>query len=225
MDLGTIKGLKYPDDYFIKFFFKMSFHKKKNLKFIEFGSSNGNNLTLPYQYGHHVTGIDIDKKSIDDAFFNFQTIYNNNQSSFNFYLLDMLEFAQTNNGLKADVFMLPNIVNYISREDFYLFLKFMKENGNLKQNASIFIRCRTPKDFRFGLGIQKGYNAYKFEESNNITGEAGCLNTFYNELDITDTLREHLNLRDFTILQCDFQNIQNNTIVSNSDLILWGTIL
>ena len=224
MEIINFQGLKYPDDYFIKFFFKTGFQTKQNLKFIEFGSSNGNNLMLPYQYGHNVIGIDIEQESIDNAFFNFNHINKKHPSSFNFHVMDMRKFAQKTNVLEADVFMLPNIVNYISREDFYLFLKLMRENKNIKQNASIFIRCRTPKDFRFGLGTKIGYNAYKMEDTDNITGEAGCLNTFYTEYDLISTLQKHLNLRDFTLLQCDFQNIQNGTIISNSDLILWGTI-
>ena len=223
MKLTDIRGLKYPDDYFIKYFFKSGFHKTNGLKFIEFGSSNGNNLTLPYQYGHHVIGVDIDQKAIDDANFNFSMIQNK-QSTFNFNLKDMREYASHTTDLFADVFMLPNIVNYIPREDFGAFLNIMLKNNNLKQNASIFVRCRTPKDFRFGLGTKKDYNAYQLEDNQNITGEAGCLNTFYTEHDLISTLQKHLNLKDFTLLQCDFQNVQDNIIVSNSDLILWGTI-
>lgn len=223
MIISNIKGLKYPDDYFIKYFFKSNFNKTKDLKFVEFGSSNGNNLTLPYQYGHHVIGIDIDKQAIDDAISNF-SMFPHHNSKFNFHLQDMRVYANSTTNLNADILMLPNIVNYIQREDFHSFLRIMIQNNNINKNSSIFVRCRTPKDFRFGLGIQVGYNAYKIEASNHLTGEAGCLNTFYTECDIIDTLRKYLDLRDFTLLQCDFQNIQNDTIISNSDIILWGTI-
>ena len=221
MNLKDIKGLKYPDDYFIKYFFKKCFHKNKGLTFIEFGSSNGNNLMLPYQYGHNVIGIDIDSQAIDNANCNFKNI--ESESNFNFHLIDMREYAINTKNLQADIFLLPNIVNYISREDFISFLKIMIKNNNIKKGASIFVRCRTPKDFRFGIGTKEGYNAYRLADDYDITGEAGCLNTFYTEYELISILTKYLQLKDFQILSCDFQNIQkDNTIVSDSDVILWG---
>jgi len=41
MKIKDIKGLKYPDEYFIKYFFKNSFSSKENLLFAEFGCGNG----------------------------------------------------------------------------------------------------------------------------------------------------------------------------------------
>lgn len=223
MKITDIQGLKYPDDYFIKYFFKTGYHKTYGLKFIEFGASNGNNLMLPYEYGHNVIGIDIEQKAIDNANLNFKNIHNKT-STFEFHKTDMREYANKTTGLNADVFMLPNIVNYIPREDLNAFLNLMVQNNNIKHNASIFVRCRTPKDFRFGMGKKVNYNAYQLDTTNDITGEAGCLNTFYTEFDLISTLQQHLNLRNFTLLNCNFQNIQNDTVISNSDIILWGTI-
>jgi hypothetical protein len=223
MKLKEIKGLKYPDDYFIKYFFKNGFHKSEDLTFIEFGSSNGNNLMLPYQYEHNVIGIDIDSQAIDDANFNFTNLPSN--AHFNFHLTDMREYANNTKNLQADAFLLPNIVNYIPREDFIIFLKLMMKNNNIKKNASIFIRCRTPKDFRFGIGTKEGYNAYRLDDDYTITGEPGCLNTFYTQYELISTLEKYLSLKDFQIFSCDFQNVQgDDTIVSDSDIILWGKI-
>ena len=54
LNIKDIKGLKYPDEYFIKFFFKNELHKKQNLKYLEFGCGNGSNLMLPFQYGRGI---------------------------------------------------------------------------------------------------------------------------------------------------------------------------
>ena len=51
INIKEIKGLKYPDEYFIKFFFKNRLQEKKDLTYLEFGCGNGSNLMLPYSYG------------------------------------------------------------------------------------------------------------------------------------------------------------------------------
>ncbi len=74
MKLKEIKGLKYPDEYFLKFFFKNMLYTKSNLKILEFGSGNGNNLMLPYQYNHEVIGVDYNKTLIEYAKYNFELL-------------------------------------------------------------------------------------------------------------------------------------------------------
>ncbi len=48
--LKEIKGLKFPDEYFIKFFFKNKLNQNNNIKVLEFGCGNGNNLALCLEY-------------------------------------------------------------------------------------------------------------------------------------------------------------------------------
>ena len=224
MNISKIKGMKYPDDYFIKYFFKKQFNARNKLKFIEFGSSNGNNLMLPYNYGHDVIGIDFDKDAIEDAHSNFSNIENTN-AEYKFHIDDMRNFAKKNKNIKADVLLLPNVVNYILKDDFISFLKVMKANNNISKKASFFIRCRTPKDFRFGLGNRLELNTYKLPSNYNLTGEAGCLNRFYNESELISIMKEYLNLTNYTLMSSDSQNLQKeDTIVLNSDIILWGNI-
>jgi len=224
MNISKIKGLKYPDEQFIKYFFKNNFPTKKNLKFIEFGCSNGNNLMLPYQYGFEVIGIDLDKISIDYANENFTKITGVN-GDFNFHIKDMILFAQENKDIEADIFLLPNIVNYIKKDALITFLNMMIKNNNIKSGASFFMRCRTPKDFRFGIGERIEDNTYKLDKSFTITGEASCLNKFYTEYELVSMLKKNLNLRDFQVLhtECDTLHEQN-TLVFNSDIVVWGTI-
>lgn len=150
MKIKEIRGLKYPDEYFIKYFFKNSFHQKKGLKFFEFGCSSGNNLMLPYQYEFDIVGVDINEDAIENAKFNFS--HTKSSSLYEFYKSDMLTFAKNNKDLQIDVLLLPNVVNYIKKDELIEFFEIMKENKNIKNDADFFIRCREPKDFRFGIG-------------------------------------------------------------------------
>ncbi|UTJ06369.1 class I SAM-dependent methyltransferase [Arcobacter roscoffensis] len=223
MNVKNIKGLKYPDEYIIKYFFKEKLFNSKG-KVIEFGCSNGNNLALFSQYNYDVIGIDISNQAVSDANYNFQNIYENT-GNFTFYCDDMLAFANNNKNLEVDVFLLPNIINYIKKEDLVVFLKTMIQNNNIKKDASIFVRCRTPKDFRFGIGEKLECNTYKLSEEFDITGEASCINRFYSEFELVDLLKKTLDLKDFITLSCECQNPQSeNTIVLNSDMVLWGKI-
>jgi hypothetical protein len=45
MNIKKIEGLKFPDEYLIRFFFKNKLFNKKG-DVIEFGCANGNNLSL-----------------------------------------------------------------------------------------------------------------------------------------------------------------------------------
>jgi SAM-dependent methyltransferase len=218
-----IKGLKYPDDYFIKFFFKERLHEKKDLRFLEFGCGNGSNLMLPYMYDNEVIGIDYNETLISYAKDNFNLV--NNNQRYRFYSADMRDYAEKNSNINADVFSLPNIVNYISRTDFTNLLNNCKNNKLYKKNSKIFIRFRTPKDFRFGLGNRVNHCCYQIDKENNITGEAGALNCFYSEIEMVDILKKYLNLTDYKLFHIDFENIAfNGDTILNSDIVIWGTI-
>jgi len=224
MNIKDIEGLKYPDEEFIKYFFKNGFTAKKDLKFIELGCGNGNNLTLPFQYNFDVIGVDIDEKSINNAYSNFKKISDTNANC-SFVLNDMRNFAHNNKNLETNVLILPNIINYITQNELIKFLKTMVENKNIQKKSSIFVRCRTPKDFRYAIGEKIEHNTYRMPDDYTITGEASCLNRFYSEIELISMLKEHLNLKDYKTFYTESQNLQNeNTLVFNCDIILWGTI-
>jgi len=219
MLLSQIKGLKYPDEYFIKFFFKNALHTKKALSFLEFGCSNGNNLLLPYHYEHNVVGVDLSKKKIADAKYNFSN--QNLQNKYEFYAEDMVDF--TKKSLKSfDVISLPNIINYLSKDRFLEFLENLKINNFYKEDVLFFIRFRSPKDFRNGYGKEIGKNSYIVEDD--LTSEKGAINSFYDDIEMVDILRKYLNLYEFQIFHIDFENLAKDKIIFNSDIIIWGKI-
>ena len=223
MNISKIKGLKYPDEYFIKYFFKRGFHQSPPQTFLEFGAANGNNLMLAYQYGHKVIGVDFDKESIQNAKDNFEKL--GQSHPYNFYAADMRTFIKEHTNIEADVFLLPNIINYITTDDFITFLQESCQNNIMKSGADFFMRTRTIKDFRFGIGKEIAPNTFLMPEDYTITSEAGCINRFYQEHEIMDLLKQHLQLRDYYVFHLDCQNLQNGVTLLNSDIVVWGKIL
>ena len=222
--LKQIKGLKYPDEYFIKFFFKNRLHEKENLTYLEFGCGNGSNLMLPYSYGggNRVIGIDYDKSLIEDAQYNFKLI-NKSDAYSQFYADDMREFSNLVKNIEADVFILPSVIYYISKNDFLLFLENIIKNNNLKKNIPFYIRVRSKKDFRYGYGESIDENRFKMPEDS-IAGENNAEIEFYTEFEILDILKKYLNIRDYKLFNLDNQNEHSEKIILNSDIVIWGTI-
>jgi len=220
MTIKAIRGLKYPDDYITKFFFKENLHTKKG-SVLEFGCANGNNISLFYQYDYDVIGVDFSQKSIDDANYNLEHIYDSQGSSL-FVCDDMLSFAKKNKNLEVDIFLIPNVISYIKKADFIEFLKVSKENSLFKKDAKFFLRTRTKKDYRYGLGEEVEESTFLMTD--NITGEEGALCTCYDEYELIELLKKYLNLKNIVISHLDNQNLQNGRVLLNSDIAIWGNI-
>jgi len=222
INIQDIKGLKYPDEYFIKFFFKNKLHKQKNLTYLEFGCGNGSNLMLPYSYENKVLGVDYNQSLINMANDNF-SLLNKNKSEFKFYAEEMRKFAKNHKDLQAKIFTLPNIVNYITKKDFVRFLLKCKENRLYDKNALFFIRFRTTKDFRHGFGERINENCYQVDS--NLTGENNAINTLYRESEMLKILETYLGLEKYKVFNIDFENeISNGDVIFNSDIVIWGEI-
>lgn len=219
MNIKNIKGLKYPDEYFIKFFFKYQYHNKNNLKFFELGCSNGCNLMLPFSFDNDVVGIDLNENLIDYANENFKSMVKEN---YKFYKDDMREFCKNTKDIKSDVLIMANSIYYVPKNDFIQLLNNIKNNRLIKENSTIFIRFRSPKAFRNNKGNYIDENTFLIY--NGITGEDGILCKFYEEYEMIQILRETLDLRYFQSMKIEYENIQNNTKVNNNDIVIWGTI-
>lgn len=221
MNVRHMKGLRYPDEYFIKYFFKAQLNGHSKKKYIEFGCSNGNNLMLPYQYGNEVIGVDISDQSIAAAEHNFNAL--NCHSDYHFYHQDMCQFAQQHENLRADVLLLPNIACYITREDFISFMRSLLANNLITSQADFFLRLRSTKDFRYGMGINIAANTYVMPDDI-VTGEQGALLVFYEAWDLVEMLQDELGLSEFQVMHVDCQNYQGGQIILNSDIVVWGKV-
>jgi len=220
MNLTKIKGLKYPDEYFIKFFFKFGLHAKQDLTYLEVGCSNGCNLMLPYQYNNDVIGVDLNENLIEYANENFALM--NSKQPYKFYKNDMRTFCAKNSNINADVLVLANSIYYIPKQDFKTVLKDIKQNSLIRHNIPLFIRFRDIDDFRNDKGEVVEENSLIMQ--NGTTGEDGVFCAFYTMEEMVTLLKNELNLHDFETMHIRYDNIQNNTKVNNSDIVIWGLI-
>ncbi|WP_259443238.1 class I SAM-dependent methyltransferase [Campylobacter peloridis] len=222
MFLSKIKGFKYPDMELVRWFFKNKLDSFKNLKVLEFASHNGNNLSLFANYGYECIGVELDKQNYENANYNFKEIYK--YDKFKFFNENMLDFAKNYKDIKADVFLIPNVINYISKDDFKNLLKNSRANHLYGGGYNyFFLRARSVKDHRYGLG-KKLDNGSFILEYDEFSGEKNCLCTAYNEWELVEILREYLNLYDFEVITSENINIKNKIYIKDSDIIIYGRI-
>jgi len=220
MKLKEIKGLKYPDEYFIKFFFKFALHSFCNKKYLELGCSNGCNLMLPFEFDNSVVGVDMDKTLISYAEHNFAL--GKSSCACDFVVDDMREFCKNKKDIYADVLVLANSIYYIPQDDFVLLLRNVLKNNLIKKDIPFFVRFRLVDDFRNNKGKAISKNAIIMD--NKVTGEDGVFCRFYELDEMVGILQKELGLREFQTMQIKYENIQNNTKVTNSDAVIWGVI-
>ena len=220
--ITNIKGLKYPDEYITRFFFKNGLDKKSG-KVLELGCGNGNNLMLFRHYQWNVIGIDISTQAIKDAKENFSS-FDTRKGSQKFIEHDLnlgLESIFNNTfGSGIDVLLIPSSLYYIPRDRAWKTL--FDANKILNPGAFIYLRNRTKRDYRYRRGIEVERNGFKITE--NTTGEEGVLNVFYDEWECIDMMKEALQLDSKTVevLHIDYENMQNGIKIPNSDICIWG---
>ena len=107
------RGLRYPDPYVIKYFFKEGMDRTRG-SVLELGCGNGNNLRLFRDFGWRTVGIDNSSNALADALGNFGA---ENASECEFHewdlgegLPDLLE--------EFDVMLMPNVAYYLKRQAF-----------------------------------------------------------------------------------------------------------
>lgn len=217
-----LKGLKFPDIAVVKFFFKQRLHEKGG-RVLEFACSNGNNLSLFASYGWECLGVDLSAQNVANGEFNFKNVLK--AEKFSFFNENILDFPKAHPNTKADVFLIPNVINYLPREDFIALLKNSREFGVYKENALFFLRTRSVRDYRYGLGEKIAHNSFLLT-NDDTTGEKGCINTAYQDFELVDYLRTHLNLYDFKVLNYESTNIMGDDerLVLDSDIVIYGRI-
>ncbi|HIA7122058.1 TPA: class I SAM-dependent methyltransferase [Campylobacter lari] len=223
MFINKIKGFKYPDMELVRLFFKNKLDTLENAKVLEFASHNGNNLSLFANYDYECIGVELSKQNHENAIYNFKEIMHYQKASF--FNENMLDFAKNHQNINADVFLIPNVINYISKEDFKNLLLNSK-NNNLysgKEYAHFFLRARSTKDHRYGLG-NKLSNGSFILTNDDFSGEKNCLCTAYQEHELVEILKENLNLYDFEVITSENINIKNKVYIKDSDIIIYGKI-
>jgi SAM-dependent methyltransferase len=223
MYIPAIRGLKYPDESLIRFFFKNNLQNQKG-NVLEFGAENGNNLLLFYEYGWNVTGVDISEKGTDDANANFADCkkqYSLSNTS-EFILSDMGKYAKEYKGTPFDILLLPGCFYYTDIFEIHKLLENINRNKLLKEGGLLFIRYRSTLDYRFGKGEKIGEKTFKFDFDE--TGELGCINTFFTKDDLINLYSQYFELSDIIHLKSNFENLQKGVITDNYDYVFWAKI-
>ncbi|HEC1781771.1 TPA: class I SAM-dependent methyltransferase, partial [Campylobacter lari] len=175
----------------VRWFFKNKLDTLKNAKVLEFASHNGNNLSLFANYDYECIGVELSKQNHENAIYNFKEIMHYQKASF--FNENMLDFAKNHQNINADVFLIPNVINYISKDEFKILLQDTKQNNLYQTNklgyAHFFLRARSVKDHRYGLG-EKLKNDSFILNYDEFSGEKNCLCTAYQEHELVEILKE-----------------------------------
>jgi SAM-dependent methyltransferase len=210
--IAELRGLRFPDEYVVKMFFKEGMHRRCG-RVLELGCGSGNNLLLFAAFGWHVTGVDYDAAALADARYNLEDVGNWVQCDLAVTVPSALE-------TQFDAILLPSVNYYIPRDAFVRMLDFCAQR--LAPAGRFYLRARLPEDWRFGRGREEGRNAFRLECAE--TGERGLLNVFYTESELADLLRENLGgLLQMQTLHVTADNPQSGVIVRNADIVMWGT--
>ena len=166
--LKDIRGLKFPEEYLIRFFFKHGLHNATG-KVLEAGCANGCNLRLFREYGWDTVGIDISGDSICDAEANFAAMPGAD-SGYRFIRHDLTGGLPSDLEGPFDCLLFPSSLYYIPRASA---VRVLSEARRLaRPGAAIYLRMRTLGDFRFGRGEQVELHAFRL--TTEITGERGA---------------------------------------------------
>lgn len=210
-ELRDIRGLKFPDEFVVRHFFKRGLQDRPG-RVLELGSGTGNNLSLYAAFGWTLTGLDYDQSALDDARWN---------------LGDDPELIQADlsRGLPAlagpfDALIVPNLLCYLTRDQALAALTGLKPY--LSPGCEVFVRTRLVDDYRYGRGVREEEDGFRLATPE--TGEAGLFNRFYTQAGLVELLTGALALQDRCELAVRFDNLQSGIRVpGNSDLVVWGT--
>lgn len=209
--LPDIRGLKYPDEFIARHFFKRGLHQRTG-RVVELGGGTGNNLSLYAAYGWDLTNVDYSAAALADCRWNLGDDVTLIEADLSKGLPDL-------GGAPIDVLLIPNLLCYLTSAQATAVLTAAR--ARLAPGAEVFVRTRLIDDFRCGKGVEEEPNGWRLATPE--TGEAGLFNLFYTEDGLVRRLVEELGLTQPTALKVAFDNIQNGVFVSpNSDLVVWG---
>ena len=218
--LTNLRGLRYPDEFLIRMFYKLSLDKSKG-RVLELGCGDGNNLVHFSQYGWDCVGIDISVACIGNAKHNLALVAEDFQKT-NLILHDLSFGLPADLDSFYDAIIMPSSLYYIEKSQA---INCLRDCAKLvKPGSCLYIRIRLPDDHRAGRGTLIGENSWKLDIE--YTGECGLTNVFWDEYEFLNVLSKifKLNPMDLVKLKLTFDNLQHGRIVRNSELVIWGVI-
>ena len=209
--LTEIRGLKYPDEFVVRHFFKRGLAGRCG-SVLELGCGVGNNLALYHAHGWTCTGVDFDPAALDDARWNLGEGPNLIQA-------DLSHGAPPVTG-PFQALIIPNLICYLTLAQAKAALHGLRPH--LASGCEVFVRTRLTDDYRHGRGQETEPDGFILDTPE--TGEAGLFNRFYTAAGLVELLTQTLGLIDGDEFHIRFDNRQAGVRVpGNSDLVVWGT--
>ena len=216
MSVAQLRGMRYPDEYLIRFFYKEDLHRRTG-RVLELGCGSANNLLHFAAYGWDVVGVDYDAGCVADG--------RHNLAASN--MAGRVIQHDLNTGLPPltgpfHALLAPSTLYYLRREAAWACLR--QAADLLAPGAALYVRMRLPDDHRVGRGTLEGPGAWRLDT--NYTGEKGALNVFWQEHELLELLHDTLGLppERLTILRVAYDNVQDGRLIRNSDIVLWGRL-
>lgn len=216
MGIADLRGMRYPDEYLIRFFYKEGLHRQPG-RALELGSGSANNLMHFAAYGWEAIGIDYDPQCVADGRHNLTASG----------LAGELIQHDLDTGLPPlagpfHALLAPSTLYYIRRESAWACMR--QAAALLAPGAALYLRMRLPDDYRAGRGVPEGEGGWRLDTD--YTGEQGALNVFWHEHELLDLLRETLGLTPerLTLLRVAYDNVQGGRLIRNSDIVIWGRL-
>ena len=104
--LPDIRGLKYPDEFIARHFFKRGLHQRTG-RVVELGGGTGNNLSLYAAYGWDLTNVDYSASALADCRWNLGDAVTLIEADLSQGLPDLT-------GALIDVLLIPNLLCYLT---------------------------------------------------------------------------------------------------------------
>lgn len=211
MKITELRGLRFPDDYIVKMFFKEGLHRAPG-RVLELGCGSGNNLSLFSAFGWEVTGVDVSSGALADARHNLEGVGT-------FIECDLEAGFPVFGEAVFDAILLPSVNYYVPRDAFVRLLHECRRC--IRPGGMFYIRSRLPEDWRWGRGKEEGPGAFRLECHE--TGEFGLLNVFYSADELSALIQQHFGgLQQAQQLRVSCDNPQNGIVVRNEDIVIWG---
>jgi SAM-dependent methyltransferase len=209
----NLRGMRYPDEYVIRMFFKEGLQRAPG-RVLELGCGSGNNLLLFREFDWRVVGIDISANSLADAAHNLA----NGPPTVTLLQANLAHGMPELTG-EFDAIILPSFNYYVPR---FSFLRLLADcNRLLTPGGLFFLRSRTSRDWRYGRGREVERNGFVLECSE--TGEEGLLNVFYDADELGAVVEAALGqLRYRQVLKTRYDNIQSGVVITNDEVVIWG---
>ena len=210
--LREIRGLKYPDEFVVRHFFKRGLSERTG-RMLELGSGTGNNLSLYLTWGWDCVGLDYDDQALADARFNLGDGPALLQADLSKSLPDLQG--------PFDALIIPNMLCYLTASQAETLFTGLRPH--MAPGCEVFVRTRLTDDYRYGRGTEEEPDGFRLATPE--TGEEGLFNRFYTPAGLVELLARTLALTERTELAVRFDNVQaGRRVPGNSDLVVWGRL-